>query len=578
MANVQAWTNLSGLISEVLPVAQLLTYISARSRDETVFTLARIAGDLANANGGALGDQARAWTHDLLKQSQDSENPLERAISRAVSKLPPRAPIAHAHAVYVLQLLAVIRGTDGAPPPSDAYLAFLMLSINDHIPEWPQGPATPMTDVDHVLAWMFLCSVFNRSDDPFRFIVRVVGILACAPVKLPSGVTWKQVEEEAFGTSFRHYAESFLVPILFSSKTWGRSTPPVIFPQTFEPLGASAALYGRWFSQASMPIEEAAAAFATRPLPSGLYGLPASFFRTPFLAVGDRLVGLSPWHVRDHVILGTWAKLNRACKKLLRTNSNQVFSSEWGAMFERWCAELATEAAEAAHATERLILPSRPGASDEIEDVIFQDGDTVALLSAKASLVPEANLKSADSPDAAVAWLQRFFFEDPDEAKKKAHRGGALYLLDKKVALIRSGALEARGISRTAVILPCIVSFDNVGESGVLYLWLEEQAHARELLFRHGNVRPMTVITPEDYEALLALRARGSGICEMLLEKTTEKEKHGALDHFLHRRVQDSTELRLPSMAARFEEIVGTMLKRMEAIVARERSGTSPPP
>jgi hypothetical protein len=117
------------------------------------------------------------------------------------------------------------------------------------------------------------------------------------------------------------------------------------------------------------------------------------------------------------------------------------------------------------------------------------------------------------------------------------------------------------------------VSFDNVGENAILYKWLEVEARAKGLLFRHGDVRPITVLTPEDYEALLALRARGSGICELLLQKTTEELKYGPLDHFLFGKIKNPTELRLPSMTSRYDEIVNVPVARMKAIVAQGGAG-----
>ncbi len=43
--------------------------------------------------------------------------------------------------------------------------------------------------------------------------------------------------------------------------------------------------------------------------------LPGSFFRTPFVGVDDKLLGLSPWHNEITRALGTWAKLNAASKR-----------------------------------------------------------------------------------------------------------------------------------------------------------------------------------------------------------------------------------------------------------------------
>lgn len=577
MANVHAWINLASLIGVALPAERLLDHIATLDPVETVFTLAKIAGDLDNSPGGILGDEARAWTHDLLKLRQESSNALERAISMAAARLPRGTAIAHAQAIFTLQILAVVRGTRGGRRPHDGFVAFLLLALNDYLPEWRGQPEAPLSGMEENLATMFLMSIFNRSDDSLRVIVRIVEILERAPRLLKPGVSWMDVEQEAFGASFREYAELFLVPIFFASKTWGATTPPVIAPEAWNNMGLSVELFERWIAEVSMPIETAAVAFATRPLSSGLLGLPAIFFRTPFLAVDGNYIGLSPWHVRDSVILGTWARLNAASKKLLDTRSSQVFSSEWGKMFERWCADLAREAVAAFPSTERLLLPSSPGADDEVEDLIFLRGDVVALLSAKASPVPESDVKSADSPEAAVKWLRRFFFEHPKEARKKGYRGGAIYLLDKKIGRIRSGALEDRGISRMATILPCIVSFDNVGECGLLYKWLEEEARKNNLLVRDERVRPMTVITPKDYEALMALRARGMEVCDLLLEKTMPAKKWGSLDGFLCSKVENTTALRLASMEDSYERIVGTMRDRMTAALAdAERARGAP--
>src|SRR6185369_3083237 len=54
---------------------------------------------------------------------------------------------------------------------------------------------------------------------------------------------------------------------------------------------------------------------------------PGAFFRTPFIRIADRLVGLSPWHMKDHASFGTWGKLNAASKKVLKTDSNQRFTA-----------------------------------------------------------------------------------------------------------------------------------------------------------------------------------------------------------------------------------------------------------
>lgn len=157
------------------------------------------------------------------------------------------------------------------------------------------------------------------------------------------------------------------------------------------------------------------------------------------------------------------------------------------------------------------------------------------------------------------------------EAKKSGYRGGAVYLLDRKVQRLRAGEYEKYGLKRDALVLPGVLSFDNVGESGVLYKWLEQESQRRGLL-TDARVRPLTVITPEDYEGLLALGVRGDGVCRLLMEKTEARRKWGPLDIFLSEKVGNSIELRLGSMPQRFRDLVD----RSVAHLQDARPGTAP--
>jgi hypothetical protein len=547
-----------------MPPAKILSNAASFDRDETLFKLARIAADLANSDGGVLGETARSWTRDLLTQRQGSSNPREAAVSRAVAQLAPERAIAHAHVVFFLQVHAVAKGSVPGTVPSDGYLAFMMLAVNDHIPEWSNVDPIELTDAERVLAPMFLSTIFNRSDDAMRSLLRLTDVMGRYPQRdFPDKSVWEAVQREAFGTTFDEYAELFLTPMYLIAQTWGDDRLPIVFPQEFPGRDErEAALYRRWFNEASVPIEKAVQAFATRPLPSGLLGLPVAFFRTPFIDFGDKLLGLSPWHVKDHVFFGTWAKLNAASKRVLGTDSNQTFASAFGYCFEEACADLAREATRSPQFRDRLILPSQPGADDEIEDVVLLDEDVVALLSAKASLVPEASLKTADGYSDVVRWLRKFFFEEPVEAKKTGYRGGAVYLLDRKVQRLRAGEYEKYGLKRDALVVPGVISFDNVGESGALYNWLERECERRHL-FADNRVRPLTVITPENYEGLLALGARGDGICRLLVEKTEQQRKWGPLDRFLSEKVGDSIELRLGAMPSRFRDLANRSIARL---------------
>lgn len=177
--------------------------------------------------------------------------------------------------------------------------------------------------------------------------------------------------------------------------------------------------------------------------------------------------------------------------------------------------------------------------------------------------MPEASLKTAESYGDVIQWLRKFFFEEPKSAKNRGYRGGALYLLDKKIRRLRAGDYERFGLKRDATILPGVICFDNVGESGILYKWLEEECHKRGLLFVDERVRPLTVVTPENYEGLMALGARGDGVCKLLVEKTELQRKWGPFDIFLSEKVNDSIELRLGSMERRFRDLVDRSFARL---------------
>ena len=121
MANVHAWAGLRDLVHVEMPPAKILSNAASFHRDETFFTLARIAADLANSDGGVLGETARSWTRDLLIHRRASSNPLEAAVSHAVAQLSPERAIAHAHVVFFLQVHTVAKGSASGTIPRDGY-------------------------------------------------------------------------------------------------------------------------------------------------------------------------------------------------------------------------------------------------------------------------------------------------------------------------------------------------------------------------------------------------------------------------------------------------------------------------
>jgi hypothetical protein len=567
MRSMRSWSTLHQLVGVRMPVPEILEMVGRLDRNEALLMLARIAGDLANGPDGITGPEARAWTHDLLAQRIGSSNPLENAVARAVAALNGETAIVHGHVLFALQAIVLAHGAgQNGDRPHAGQLAFLMLALNDHLPEWPE-PSPGLTQTEELLGMTLYSSIFNHTfDDPLRFALRTQQIMGGDVTGSPISQTeWTKIQLEAFSCSFSEYVESFLYPMFALSRTWGAKRPPAIVP-TIWTHGSPTSPYARWFEAASATVDNPAWVDPVR-LPSGLPRLPGAFFRTPFVRFEEGLLALSPWHITDHIKLGTWAKLNEAAKKVLATASVQAFTSTFGYLFERWCASVAREAATRPGFHGRLLVPSSPGAIDEIEDVVIVDGNRVALFSAKASLIPEVRLKSARNLGSVVEWLRRFFLEDGKSAKRNGFRAGALHLLDAKIQKIRAGAYEAQGIRSDSLVIPAVVSYDQLGESGLLYKWLESECTRLGILTARSGVRPLTVLSPDTYEAVLALGSVKNGVADLLLRKTTVAERWGRTDWFLAAQNPDAKAFRLPTMEQRFQSVADRSVERLRGIL-----------
>lgn len=564
LAGARPWLGLHELVGVKAPVEALVRLLAKFDRSESLFKLARLASVMANGSGDLVGSEAQSWTNDLLAASSGSSDPWEAAVGQAIQQLPEPRAIMHGHVALALQAAVLAFGAASEDVPSDGYLAFMMLAMNDYLHEWNSAPPKHVSADDLLLADVGLATVFNRSEDIVRFLARVANIFGRQPTAGMRKADWDAVQLLAFGCEYPEYLERFLAPLIVAASTWSDDRAPVIHRAW---LGAFCEerpeLLERWLKDASMQATEIGAQLLTERRPSGLPGLTQSFFRTPLVTFDDQaFLGLSPWHVRDHVTYGTWGKLASAAKAHWKTSSIQPYASHFGYQFEEWCAELAREADALPLFPDRTVLPTHPGAADEIEDVLFQHGELVAFLSAKASLVPEANLKTAAHGGEYIKWLERFFFLPEAQGKATGFKGGAIVQLDKHVRELRAGAYADRNLDSALTVLPAVICFDNVGESSLLYRWIEEQCRSRGLLQGPG-IRPLTLIEAKDYELLLGVAVHGDGVCRILEEKTQPAHRLRPLDRLLYERGQKLPDTRLPSVRATYERVSLDMQKRI---------------
>ncbi len=552
-ANMHPWLTLSELLGAApMPPELLIQTVRQLDRDHALVGLAQIAAILSGTEGGVLGAEARAWTHDQLVDyaRRAGARPLERRVGEALAWPAARGrAIAHPLVIFFLQALVLAESPEGGRLTTKAELSFLMLVSNDHAPGWLASP-TSMKRMESVAASVCYYGLFNRNDDPLRELARTAMLSEFPPQRGPIAKAWADLQREAFGVPFGEYVSQFLAPLFVFSKCWRGDDAPVLdrhlwFPATQIPE----ALRERWLGAVTMSLAEATEAARQSRQPNGLPRVPAAWFRKPFLAVtSERVIPLSPAIVSSQLSLAPWGALNQAAKA--RGLSNLQWNAAFGEVFERWCRALAAEAASFDGFRDRIVLSRDVGSEDEVEDVVFLRGTMVVLASVKAPVVAEKSLKDATSREGVIAWVDRFLFAP----RTSSHRGGALRLLDRTISRLRSGAFEAQGVLRDATVLPMLITFDDIGESSILYTWIAKRCEEERLLSWRNGVRPVTLSNPADLEILLAAAAKTGSVCELLSEKVEAAWRDCTFQEFLlDKAAKTGTGARLPSLVRRFE-------------------------
>lgn len=560
--NAGMFVGLRYLIGDTKAVEDIVAIVVTLDRDNALLMLSQLSAAL-----GEDLDSTEMWARHTLLQTNDCHDPQEIQVAKAISALLKTEHVIHGLALSALQILFIGRGQSGGRPPSPKQLLLLLLAISDHIPLWQEESIE--TD-DSALAEAAFAHLFNRSEeDVLRLCVRLAEMFG-APLPVQSPIKpedWQEITLRAFGAPFDDYMRLYLALLCLLSKIW-RQDPvkkhPALNLTNFQNTTAGRA-FARWFDEASVEIE-GARQMCCDVHENGLPMLSAEFFRRPFLRRGDEILCLSPDQLSDHFVFGTWAKLNTAAKEVLKTTSSQRFASTFGYMYEGWCADYAKRVQTELGQPDELLLPSHTGATDEIEDIVYLSQGCVALLSVKASIVPEAAIKTARTRKQVVEWFERFFFEDPGMAKKKRHRGGAIHQLHRKVESIRGGALERVGVSRDSVVLPVIVTFDRLDDSVLTRMWLDEKMKALGLLSACEGVSPVTLANPEGFESLLCIAAKHGGVCEVLRRRTTGANQNVSLKHFLVSLEPTLGASRLPSSLRKFDELGRQSIDRLKEV------------
>src|SRR5690606_4258711 len=122
----------------------------------------------------------------------------------------------------------------------------------------------------------------------------------------------------------------------------------------------------------------------------------------------------------------------------------------FGESFEKWARAAARRARESKKFNARLDVSARLG-GDELEDVVLYNAPRVALISAKARVMPGDMARGTGSAAAAVRWYESMLFD----AARGDQRGGALRLIERGVRRIRDGS--ASGVPIDTRIYPVLL-------------------------------------------------------------------------------------------------------------------------
>ncbi|MDC0678730.1 hypothetical protein [Sorangium atrum] len=547
-----------------MPVDILLDYFRKLERASTFTMLAHLAAIIANTDDGILGETSRLLTRSALIFSP-GDSAVESAVREYVLSAADDRAIAHEQVIYFAQAIALLECPEVGETPTEGLIAFLLLAANDHVHDWLAPDSSRLDLLDKTVADFWFLSLFNHGGDPLRQLARTVLMMDQQPRinALSDPTKWRELQRHALGAPFPEYLDSFLSPIFMLSRFWGESAPPVMNPSSlFKETSLAPGVGERWLAELTWSLDEAATHLESRRRPNGLPHAPTIFYRKPFVSVRpDVVVASSPWMVAQQLTIGLWGRFNAAAKTMFEKRGNQIWSSTFGELFERWCRSLVAEAQAQGLFAGRAFLSPNLGDDNEIEDVVIFDGNLVMLGSVKAKIVREEAVKIAHSRDDPLEWLRLFFFESRTEGKAKGHRAGALWLLHDKIDRVRAGEYEPR-IPRDAYVLPVLIVFDDICDTPMLYKWLERECVTRGAL-QQDDVLPVTLVSSDDYESMMAFASRGKSVCEMLQEKTSARWKYISLKQYLihlHPHLEDH---RLPIAERTFGDLGKRTLDRL---------------
>ena len=563
LAHVIPYTTASQILGRAVSAADLIARIATYSWVKSLFAIAQLSS-LVIREGPTSETVRQATTDQLLRLTGRNTAPL-KFIQEYVASHRGETTVAHEEVLAYLAHVVILYGGEGEEGPAPPETALWLLAANDFLDHWTMGDSRVLSSAEELIATGAHSLRFNNDPDRFSAFARTFQLLSTRPQRgrLADDSAWKRLQEEAFGCEFREYFESFLAPLILKSLLWGKETGPEGLPvvsrqQLFSQTNLAQETVDRLLSGLGQDREDLRSSINRRLRPDGLPQAPTALYHSPLVRTdADRLVVPIPWALDTQLRSGMWARLLRAAKTLYgdRLGGN-IWNSTFGDAFEEWCRVMAKAAFSDGEARGTLILPSSPGATDEIEDVVIVDGNAAVLFSAKSRFVAENVARHAQSRSGIVDWYDNFFFGVATED----HRAGAIHLLSKRIDRIRAGEFEAT-IPRTTRLIPVLLTYDSLCEDILLYRWIETRCRKLDLL-QQWRVAPLTIARVDQFERLMSFCASGGRLIPLLRQRETHW-RHRRLDQMLEETLPKDIPLRLPVIDRQFDEVLSGLGTRL---------------
>jgi hypothetical protein len=494
----------------VTRLAQLAAYIqSAQRTDEEIRR--RTIDPILSITGDARSSTLIACAHAFVRANR------------------LRIRIAHEEVITYLQHLVLVEGGDSTDVPSDAELCFWMLGANCHLGEWAEPDSRELTADEHLIAVQVRGHTFNQSRHWLASSVRSHDLFRSCPEdeSLGGHEAWLRIQQDTFGAPFEDYYRLILAPILAAARRAGdEDKVPAVSLDYWKTTGADPDWVRARLNAIAISRPEAARlilASENARAPNGLLHAPSLLRRRPLLVDDEGWLIISQAAIATQFHAGPWgAYLEKSKATHGDVTGFKRWSAAFGVAFERYCGELARAAATSSKFRRnwKLVMPTKPGSSDEIEDVIVIEDDHAILFSIKSTLLPEGSIHRAKSRSAVIDWLDRFLF-----STEKSFRG-ALQKLSANVDEIRNGVFQQRGIPRALRILPVLITYDEIGDDVLLHQRIRRRCKELGIMTQSG-VAPVTIGSIEEFEALMEYVAEGRSLVGLLRKRKQNKPWFG---------------------------------------------------